>query len=92
MMSPNNTPHRDVGLSPAEIFYAQAIKDHLTILGNIHQIPKRWREMKELREKALAKRHQLNQDQYRSHSFPLGERHVGESVQVQNQHGPYPRR
>ena len=61
MMSPTNTPHRDVGLSPAEIFYAQAIEYHLTILGDKHQIPKRWREKKELREKALAKRHQLNQ-------------------------------
>lgn len=92
MMTHRNTPHQDLGLSPAEMLYGRTIKDHLPILREKHQIHKRWRETKELRERAMAKRHVLNQRQYNTHSRPLQELQVGESVQVQNQEGPYPRR
>lgn len=40
----------------------------------------------------MAKRHVLNKEQYDIHSRPLQQLRVGESVQVQNQEGPNPRR
>ena len=82
-------PPQDLGLSPAEMLYSQAINDHFSILHEKHQIHKHWREMKELRESAMLKRHQLNQKQYYMHSCSLQELQVGELVQVQNQEGPY---
>ena len=90
MMMHRNTPHQDVGLSPEEMLYGRAIKDHLPIFHKKHQIPKHWTEMKELRESVMAKRHLLNQKQYNMHSHPLQELQVGELVQVQNQEEPYP--
>ena len=48
--------------------------------------------MKELRERAMVKRHLLNQKQYNTHSRQLQELQVGELVQVQNQEGSYLRR
>ena len=80
MMTHRNTPYQDRGLSPAEI------------LREKYQIHKRWREIRELRERAMAKRHLLNQKHYNIHSHPLQELQVGESEQVQNQEGPLPRR
>ena len=52
-----------------------------------YQIHKRWREIRELRERAMAKRHVLNQKHYNIHSHPLRELQVGESVQVQKPRG-----
>ena len=71
MMTHRNTPHQDVGLSPAKILYGRTIKDHLPILRENHQIHKHWRETKELRERGMVKRHVLNQKQYNTHSRPL---------------------
>ena len=92
MMTHRNTPHQDLGLSPAEMLYGRVIRDHLPILREKYQIYKRWRGIRELRERAMAKRHLLNQNHYNIHSHPLRELQVGESVQVQNQEGPLPRR
>ena len=86
MMTHRNTSHQDLGLSPAEMLYGRVIRHHLPILH------KRWWEIRELRERAMAKRHLLNQKHYNIHSHPLRELQVGESVQVQNQEGPLPRR
>ena len=85
MMTHRNTPHQDLGLSPAEMLYGRVIRDHLPILREKYQIHK-------LRERAVAKRHLLNQKHYNIHNHPLQELQVGESVQVQNQKGPLPRR
>ena len=92
MMTHRNTPHQDLGLSPAEMLYGRVIRDHLPILREKYQIHKRWREIRELRERAMAKRHLLNQKHYNIHSHPFRELQVGESVQVLNQEGPLPRR
>ena len=92
MMTHRNTPHQDLGLSSAEMLYSRVIRDHLPILREKYQIHKRWSEIRELRERAMAKRHQLNQKHYNIHSHPLRELQVGKSVQVQNQERPLPRR
>ena len=67
MMTDRNTPHQDLGLSAAEM-YGWSIKDHLPILHEKHQIHKGWRKTKDLRERAMAKRHLLNQKQYNMQS------------------------
>ena len=82
MMTHRNTPHQDLGLSPAEMLYGWVIRDHLPILREKYQIHKRWREIRELRERAMAKGHLLNQKHYSLHSHPLQELQVGESVRV----------
>ena len=90
MMTHKNTPHQDIGLSPAEMQYGRVIRDHLPILREKYQIHRHWREIKELRERAMAKRHLLNQKHYNIYSHPLQELQVGKSMQVQNQEGPLP--
>ena len=55
-----NTPKQDIGMSQAEILYGQAIKNQLPILRGKYQVHIRWREMQELRERAVAKKHLLN--------------------------------
>ena len=90
MMTHRNTHHQDVGLSPAEMLYGRALKDHIRIFREKHQIQKRWRETKELRERVVAKRHLLNRKQYNMHICPRQELRVGVTVHVQNQEGPYP--
>ena len=92
MMTHRNTPHQDLGLSPAEMLYGREIRDYLPILRDKYQIHKRWRKIRELRERVMAMRHLLNQKHYKIHSHPLRELQVGELVQVQNQEGPLPRR
>ena len=92
MLAHRNTPNQNTGMSPAEMLYGHAIRDHLPILREKYKIHRQWREIKELREKAMPKRHLMNQKQYNIHSRPLQELQVGEHVQVQNQDGTYPRR
>ena len=72
------------------MLYGRVIRDHLPILHEKYQIHKRWREIRGFRERAMAKRHLLNQKHYNIHSHLLQELQVGESVQVQNQEGPLP--
>ena len=46
MMTHRNTPHQDLGLSPAEMLYDRVIRDHLPILREKYQIHKSWREIR----------------------------------------------
>ena len=54
MLTHWNTPKQDIGISPIEILYGWAIKDHFSILCEKYQVHRHWREMKELKEKTFA--------------------------------------
>ena len=92
LLTHRNTPVQDLNISPAMMLYGRVIKDHLPILQDKYQIHKQWRETSRYRETAMAKRHIRNEKNYNLRSHPLQELKIGESVQIQNQVGPYPRR
>ena len=92
LLTHRNIPVQDLNISPAMMLYGRVIKDHLPILQDKYQIHKRWREISWYRETAMAKRHIINEQNYNIKSRPLQELKIGESVQIQNQVGPYPRR
>lgn len=92
LLTHRNTPVQDLDMSPAVMLYGRIIKDHLPVLRDKYQTRKQWKEIGELRELAMAKRHMRNEQFYNQHCRPLQELQVGDSVQIQNQDGKYPRR
>ena len=92
LLTHRNTPVQDFGMSPAVMLYGRMIKDHLPILREKYQIRKQWKEIRVLREDAMAKRHMQNEQFYNKHSCPLWELQVGNFMHIQNQDGYYPRR
>ena len=92
LLTHRNTPVQDLDMSPAIMLYGRIIKDHLPVLRDKYQTRKQWREIGELREVAMAKRHMRNEQFYNQHSRPLRELEVGDFIQMQNQDGHYPRR
>ena len=92
LLTHRNTPVQDLNMSPAMMLYGRVIRDHLPVLRDKYQIRPQWKEIAELRETALARRHMRNKQYYNEHSRPLQELQVGDFVRVQNQDGHYPRR
>ena len=90
LLTHHNTPIQDLGMSPAVMLYGRMIKDHLPILWEKYQLQKQWKEIRALREVAMAKRHMQNEQFYNKHSRPLQELQVGNLVHIQNQDGYYP--
>ena len=87
-----NTPVQDVGISPAMMLFGRPIKDHLPRLWDTHSIRPQWKEIWELRERAMAKRHVRNAAHYNTHTRTLPALQVGDSVLIQNQTGHHPKR
>ena len=87
-----NTPVQDLNMSPAKMLYGRVIKDHLPALRDKYPIRKEWKEIGEMRERAMAKRHMRQEQFYNPHCRPLRELQVGDFVQMQDQEGHYPRR
>ena len=87
-----NTPVADIQISPAVMLYGRPIRDHLPALLSTHTIRREWTEIRDLREAAMAKRHMRNEQFYNRGTKQLSELNIGDSVQVQNQHGSLPRR
>ena len=92
LLTHRNTPVQGLDMSPAMMLYGRVIKDHLPALQEKYRIHKRWSEISRYREMAMAKRHIANEKYYNPHSRPLRELEIGQSVQIQNQIGSYPRR
>ena len=87
-----NTPVADLNMSPAVMLYGRPIRDHLPALLTSHSIRPEWSDIRNLREAAFAKRHMRNENFYNHGTKQLAPLRVGDSVQVQNQHGSMPRR
>ena len=79
-------------MSPATMLYGRVIKDHLPVLHDRYSVRKEWKEIGELREGAMARRHMRNEQFYNRHCRPLRELQIGDFVQIQNQEGSCPRR
>ena len=54
LLAYRNTPNKDLGLSPAQILYGRALRDHLPTPKEFLVQRKEWVIMKEERERALA--------------------------------------
>ena len=91
LLSHRNTPVQDVGLSPAMMLYGQPIKDHLPALRG-QPVRKQWKEIRELRKIAMAKRHVSDSERYDRTAHDLLPLEEGASVRIQNQTGPRPHR
>ena len=87
-----NTPVQGVGLSPAQMLYGRPIRDFLPMLLTTMKVSPQWKDIREKREVAMAKRHIINKARYDTHSRSLDPLQVGDSVLIQNQTGPYPNR
>ena len=55
------------------MLYGRVIKDHLPVLQDKYQTQKQWKEIRELREVVMAKRHMRNEQFYNKHCCPLWE-------------------
>ena len=86
----HNTPDRDTGLSPAQILYAQVLKDSLPCDPAKLKLRTEWIITSEAREKALSRRHLARHTDLASHSHPLKPLKLNDIVQVQNQRGNNP--
>ena len=84
LLTHHNTPVQDLGMFPAIMLYGQIIKDHLPVLWNKYQTWKQRKEIRELREVVMAKRHMQNEQFYNKHSHPLQKLQIGGFVQIQN--------
>ena len=85
-----NTPSKDLGVSPAQILYGRALRDHLQIPKEFLEQRKEWVTLKADREKALSTRYGKIEEDLKRHSNELKELPVGAIVQVQNQKGKDP--
>ena len=87
-----NTPVQDIGLSPVVMLFGRPIKDHLPTLWKSMSVQPQWKEIRELREKAMAKRHLRAAEYHDQHTRSLPPLSVGDSVLIQNQNGNQPTR
>jgi hypothetical protein len=88
LMTHRNTPNQQTSISPATSLFGRSIRDHLPL--NQLRVRKEWREIAEKREEALAKRHLVPQKTPPQQSKDLAPLSIGDSVQIQNQHGSRP--
>ena len=91
-MMHRNTPVQDIGLSPVVMLFGRPIKDHLPTLWKSMSVQPQWKEIRELREKAMAKRHLWATEYHDQHTRSLPPLSVGDSVLIQNQNGNQPTR
>ena len=92
LLAYRNTPSKDLGVSPAQILYGRALRDHLPMPREFLQQRKEWILLKAEREKALSTKYGKLQEELERHSHPLKDLPVGSIVQVQNQKGNDPLR
>ena len=81
-------PDPATGLSPAQIIFGRVLKDHLSIKPGAFPVRPEWRLQADLREKALAHRHILKQEQLARGTKTLPPLSPGDIVMVQDQASP----
>ncbi len=85
LMAHRNTPAQDTGISPAVILFGRNLRDHLPRINN--KLRPEWDAIASSRETALAKRALKGVEVERKELEPL---HIGDNIQLQNQHGNHP--
>ena len=88
LMAHRNTPCQQTGISPVVALFGRPIRDHLPLKDRT--LRKEWREIATKREEALAKRHLVHQNRSTEQPMQLAPLDIGDSVQIQNQHGVRP--
>ena len=92
LMTYRNTPDRDTHLSPAQVIFGRNLRDFLPSPQTRLKPQPEWIQLREDREKALAKRAISNMERLDQNTRALPRLAVGDSVLVQNQVGNHPSR
>ena len=92
LMQYRNTPLQGINLSPAQILLGRNIRDFFPFVNSKCKLRKEWRITAADREKALARRHVLQQERLSLHAHQLPPLEIGDSVLMQNQRGNHPTR
>ena len=87
LLTHRNTPCQQNGISPAIALFGRPIRDHLLIQDL--RLEDGWQQIADKREEAMARRHVQQADRNIS-LRSLEPLNVGDSVQIQNQHGNHP--
>ena len=82
-----NTPLQDVRLSPAQIIYGRQIKDFIPVLAGKYRPRQEWGFVQEDRDRALARRLEMDGSRLERNTRQLKEIPVGTAVSIQNQTG-----
>ena len=90
LMTYRNTPDRDTSLSPAQVIFGRNLRDFLPSPQTRLKPQPEWVQLREDREKALAKRAITNMERLDRNTRALPRLAVGDSVLVQNQVGNHP--
>ena len=89
-MTYRNTPDRDTSLSLAQVIFGRNLRDFLPSPQTRLKPQPEWIQLREDREKALAKRAITNMERLDQNTRALPRLAVGDSVLVQNQVGNHP--
>ena len=85
-----NSPLQDVRLSPAQIIFGRQIKDFIPVLSGKYRPRQEWGFVQEDRDRALARRLQVDGSRLERNTRQLKEIPVGTAVSIQNQTGRHP--
>ena len=92
MLQYRNTPDPETKISPAMCIFGRPIKDFIPILPGRYQPHPTWQDTLQKREEALRNRHVKAAERWSEHTKRLPPLRVGDTVRIQNQTGPQPRR
>ena len=84
LLQHRNCPDPDTGLSPSQIVLGRVLRDHISFTPGFYSVHPHWRMQSNDREKALAKRHILKQEQL-GPGKKLENLAIGDCVWVQDQ-------
>ena len=87
-----NTPDPTTKLSPAECVFGRKIRDLIPILPGRYEPHGTWKDTLDKRELALKKRHIKAAERWSQATKQLPPLKVGDTVRVQNQVGPHPKK
>ena len=88
LLQHRNCPDPTSNLSPAQVIFGRVLKDHLSIKPGAFPVRPEWRMQADLREKALAQRHILKQEQLVRGTKPLPPLSPADIVMIQDQASP----
>ena len=92
MLIYRNAIDPETKVSPAMILFGRPIRDHIPIPMGRYCPHETWRETRDYREMALAKRHSREHEKWTEHTHSLPQLKVGDNVFLQNLTGNHPRR
>ena len=87
LLNYRNTPDRDTGRSPAQVFFGRVLRDMLHVSKGSYKPHKEWLLLQDKREQVLAKRHMVSEEAWSRTTHTLTPLAVGTVVSVQNQRG-----